>query len=354
MNGSVNKVCAVLAGGAMMALAGTAVAQSTYGFILNPAASSVDTDISVRTPLTGTMIGNYDATTNPEGTQTRPGLIGGSGNQPIPMSGSIAVAGQSSTNPAGDFEIDVFESQGTFAMRGLTLDLLNGAEPSINLTLTIGFSSFRTFRPDSLYFGVSALPVPLGGAQIVSLVGTQIEQVPGVLEPAGPGEWTFAILVPMEVSGEVEGPTGPLALPPTPAPIPVTGTLRIGPGGASLSIEGGFDTQTTIPAPKQGIENVPFDIPTILPPGETAHLLLSADFGETDLEVSQSLIIAADGEELCRADYDRNGELDIFDFLAFNNDFAAMNAKADFDGNGRFEIFDFLMFSNAYAVGCPQ
>ena len=354
MKSSVNKARAVVAGGAIMALAGTAVAQSTYSFILNPVASSVDTDISVQTPLTGTMIGNYDAVNNPEGTQTRPGLIGGSGNQPIPMSGSISVAGVSNTNPSGDFEIDVFESQETFAIRGLTLDLLNGAMPSIDLTLTIGFSSFRTFRPDSLYFGVPALPLPLGGAQIVSLVGTQIQQVPGVLVPVGPGEWTFVMLVPMEISGEVEGPTGPVSLPPTPAPIPITGTLRIVPGGATISIEGGFETQSTVPAPGQGVENIPFDIPTILPPGGTAHLLLSADFGETDLDVSQSLIIEADGEKVCRADYDRNGELDIFDFLAFNNDFDVMNPKADFDGNGRFEIWDFLAFLNAFDKGCPQ
>lgn len=338
--------------GALGGLAGVAAGQGTYAFDLDEKASVVDTDISVRTPLTGHWIGNYDPVNNPTGTETRRGLFGGSGNQTIPISGSISVSGRSNTNPAGTFEIDVYASPDRFAMRGLVLDLLNGATPSIDLTFTIGFSSFRTFRPDSIYFGVPALPIPLGGAQILSLTGTQIEQVPGILEATGPGEWTFAVLVPMTIEGEVEGPTGPLSLPPTPAPIPVTGTLRISPGGASVSIEGGFEAQTVLPAPKQGIENVPFDLPTILPPGEVAHLLLTADFGETDLDVSQSLTIVADGGEVCRADYDRNGELDIFDFIAFQNDFAAMNPKADFDGNGRFEIWDFLLFLNAFAAGC--
>ncbi|UYV13921.1 MAG: integrin alpha [Phycisphaera sp.] len=55
----------------------------------------------------------------------------------------------------------------------------------------------------------------------------------------------------------------------------------------------------------------------------------------------------------CPADLDGDGELTIFDFLAFQNLFDAMDPAADFDGDGDFTIFDFLAFQNAFDAGCP-
>ena len=62
--------------------------------------------------------------------------------------------------------------------------------------------------------------------------------------------------------------------------------------------------------------------------------------------------IIVDGGTACRADFDGNGELDIFDFLAFQNAFGAGDLAADFDGNGELDIFDFLAFQNEFAAGC--
>src|SRR5690606_28504771 len=55
----------------------------------------------------------------------------------------------------------------------------------------------------------------------------------------------------------------------------------------------------------------------------------------------------------CRADIDGSGELDFFDFLAFQNLFAAGDPQADFNGDGVLDVFDFLEFQDAYAAGCP-
>jgi hypothetical protein len=55
----------------------------------------------------------------------------------------------------------------------------------------------------------------------------------------------------------------------------------------------------------------------------------------------------------CRADLDGDGELTIFDFLAFQNLFDAGDPIADFDGDGALTIFDFLAFQNAFDAGCP-
>jgi|GEM_PF-3076591 len=65
-----------------------------------------------------------------------------------------------------------------------------------------------------------------------------------------------------------------------------------------------------------------------------------------DLFVQESL-----GE--CVADFDGDGELTLFDFLAYQNAFDAGDASADLDGDGELTLFDFLAFQNAFAAGCP-
>ncbi|MEQ8316280.1 MAG: S8 family serine peptidase [Phycisphaerales bacterium] len=56
---------------------------------------------------------------------------------------------------------------------------------------------------------------------------------------------------------------------------------------------------------------------------------------------------------LCRADFDGDGELTLFDFLALQSSFASGEARADFDGDGLLTIFDFLAFQSAFESGCP-
>ncbi len=54
----------------------------------------------------------------------------------------------------------------------------------------------------------------------------------------------------------------------------------------------------------------------------------------------------------CYADCDTSGGLDFFDFLCFQNAFAAGEPYADCDESGALDFFDFLCFQNAFA-GCP-
>lgn len=62
--------------------------------------------------------------------------------------------------------------------------------------------------------------------------------------------------------------------------------------------------------------------------------------------------IATDCTAPCRADLDGDGELSIFDFLAFLNLFQDADPAADFDGDGELTIFDFLAFQNEFDAGC--
>ena len=54
----------------------------------------------------------------------------------------------------------------------------------------------------------------------------------------------------------------------------------------------------------------------------------------------------------CPADCDGDGMATIFDFLCFQNRFAAGDPSADCDCSGELNIFDFLCFQNLFALGC--
>jgi hypothetical protein len=62
--------------------------------------------------------------------------------------------------------------------------------------------------------------------------------------------------------------------------------------------------------------------------------------------------IAKWGCEACYADCDGDSDLTFFDFLCFQNEFAATTPYADCDGSGGHDFFDFLCFQNAFAAGC--
>jgi hypothetical protein len=57
----------------------------------------------------------------------------------------------------------------------------------------------------------------------------------------------------------------------------------------------------------------------------------------------------ADG---CAADLDGDGAATFFDFLVFQNAFAAGDLLADFDVNGALTFFDFLAFQEVFGAGC--
>jgi hypothetical protein len=55
---------------------------------------------------------------------------------------------------------------------------------------------------------------------------------------------------------------------------------------------------------------------------------------------------------LCYADCDGSGSLDLFDFLCFQNAFAAEEYYADCDGSAVLDFFDFLCFQNEFFGEC--
>ncbi|MCA9278083.1 MAG: SBBP repeat-containing protein [Phycisphaeraceae bacterium] len=63
--------------------------------------------------------------------------------------------------------------------------------------------------------------------------------------------------------------------------------------------------------------------------------------------------IAKFAPDVCYADCDSDGDLDIVDYICFGNAYAAQDPYADCDGSGSLNVFDYICFGNAYAAGCP-
>ena len=80
---------------------------------------------------------------------------------------------------------------------------------------------------------------------------------------------------------------------------------------------------------------------------------ISADGRKILIETSVGQRIVYLGDGRCYPDCDGDGELTFFDFLCFQNLFAAGDPGADCDGDGSLTFFDFLCFQNEFAAGCP-
>lgn len=81
--------------------------------------------------------------------------------------------------------------------------------------------------------------------------------------------------------------------------------------------------------------------------------------GGPALGTDGTLVMAGVGEDfrayrsfVCLVDFDGDGELTVFDFLAFQNLFDAGDLSADLDGDGALTIFDFIRFQNLFDLGC--
>jgi hypothetical protein len=70
----------------------------------------------------------------------------------------------------------------------------------------------------------------------------------------------------------------------------------------------------------------------------------------------EALVGDGNGGEVCYADVNGDGVLDLFDFLAFVNLFNAGDPQADCVANAcepQLDLFDFLCFVNEFNSGCP-
>lgn len=272
-------------------------------FQINAAQSSADVRATSSTALPSSVIGDWDAADNPGGTRTVPGFFGGSGNNAIPMDLALGTSSAFVGSPTGSFGLDVNALGFTAEVHDLDIDLLGGGTADSGLSLTFSYDTFRTFAPDSLYIGGVPFTVPLAGQALSNLRLVQTAAVaPAALVPgANPGELDFAAVVPVDLSFDIDlqgqvTPVGPL-----PALLPLTGTLVQTGGGATVRVDfaQALQQQLLDPVPGLVIDDLPLPLPTILPPGATANLLLDASIASVDVDLAATVALIADAAPSC-------------------------------------------------------
>lgn len=319
-------------------------------------ASGIDGSLMIGIDTTGSLIGDWDPDTNPTGTRTKPGIFGSFGateNLPVPSTVGLAIGDDLVAGSSGGFTLllDAAGSQATVS--GSVLDLLGGDSLALPADITLSFDSFRTRAPDSTFIGGFPITLPLGELSLTALLFTQTEPAAGLLTPIGPGAWTVAFAIQGELTGEVDALGSPLELPPTPAVLPLAGTLTLAGGELVFSAAARLEQDST-QEPMTTLPPIPLPLPTILPAGSTANLVANLTLDELSVGFAADIMVEARGEAVtCRADCDGDGTLTVFDFLCFFSLFDSGDLAADCDGDGTLTLFDFLCFQSEFDTGCP-
>ena len=338
---------------ACLAASGAAAAQSFDMTLADPSGLTGALSLSVET--TGSLVGDWDAVTNPMGTRTKPGLFGSFGpteNVPVPASVDLDIGDDLASSNAGGFTLVIDAAEGDLTITDAVLDLLGGGALALPADVTLAFDTFRTRSPDSTFIGGFPITVPLGDLSLTALEFTQTDPAIGMLTSTGPDAWTFAVGIPGELTGTVDALGSPLELPPTPTVLPLVGTLTLSGGTLTLDSAAMLD-QDVVQEPMSPLPPLPLPLPTILPGGSTANLIANLTLDRLALDFAANAIVAARGEaSVCPADCDEDGELTLFDFLCFQSAFASGDPSADCDGDGSLTLFDFLCFQSAFASGC--
>jgi len=350
----------------MAAIVVAASASVAMGQEFDVALTSGSGTIETTTTLTtaGSLIGDYDAQTNPEGTQTRPGFFGGSGNNPIPVSADFVSQTGGVIGPTGSLVLTLDLDAATADIEGLTLDLLGGQALAAEIALTLLYDSFHTVNPSFIYPGGVPITLPLG--QIGSVVAATLEQTDtgfGVLTPTGEADvYEFAAAVPASASFEVNiAPAGSDPAVQQIGPLAVVVALGgqitlIDDDHLLLSIAVGplTDEQTVPIDPAAELPAVPLELPTL--GTETAGVVMTLSADSVHMQTLVELSVTGQGTRVgCIADWDSDGVLSFFDVMGFLSDFAAQDPRADLAGpDGVFDFFDVQVFLQLFSAGCPE
>ena len=79
-----------------------------------------------------------------------------------------------------------------------------------------------------------------------------------------------------------------------------------------------------------------------------AYGVIDGNFIHRDL-----LVVGLDTATGCPADFNGDGDLNVLDFVAYQDAFVAGDPAADCDGSGSLDVLDFVCFQGLFSAGCP-
>lgn len=303
--------------------------------------SSVNLTGTVGLAFAGALIGDFDEEANPGGTLTRPGLFGGSGNQPVDTSLSINLGFADDSPPEGQIMFSLQDGQ-------IALDALEATLPpsAVNLGLELLFETFRSFAPDSLFFGDIPLPLDVGAVELTDRVMRLESAVGFELLPAPGGQVSaFSGVLPLLYEGVVD-----LQGTPTPVSFPFALNIegQVANDGSELTMDAAVAVdEVTQPKTPLGFSDIPLPLPTILPPGGTANCLLSQDLMEISSLLDVNFTLVAVGPAGPEGDADGDGDVDFEDLVRVLAEWGECLApgacSADFNADGEVGFEDLLV-----------
>lgn len=291
-------------------------AQTTaHHLIIDPQMSGLAADIDLTFVTDGNLIGDFHIDDNSEGTRTKPGLFGTFGpeeNEPVAAALLPAISGSPDTEAAGQLVLLVDHDAATASFHDFFADLLANGPADVALNITVDFDSFRTRAPDSLYIG-AALPLPIDSAALTALQLTQVGPGTGALQEEEDGVYSLTLNGDVELSGAIDLLGTVVDIPPMLVPLAFDGTLDLRGGAAELAATGPLEfvdgTDLDIPLP-----DFPLDLPTILPPGATAHLILQLTASSIDADVVGDVGIVAIHSDIHVGQCAETSEVDLVDY----------------------------------------
>ena len=307
----------VLASSSAILLSTIASAQN-YEFSVDQEDSFIQQTLNVSIPLNGTLIGNYDAKTTPDGTSTLPGFFGGSGNNPIDFSATLVLSGSNSVSPVGSFGFTLDPSGTSASVEGFVLNVLGDDAATVTATLNLVYSTFRTVSPSGLFIGGIELPIPLGEIELQSWTLQQAAPSTVLVQDASKGSSLLGVLA-LESNFTFIFSGEEIVTDPIPFLLPLDGSFLQTDSGAEMAFLSELEFDQVIPAAEAAIDDLPLPVPTILPPGGTANLLMSASSAEgTTFGTWNSSLVATGVPSVCSAepDIDGNGVVDGADLAS--------------------------------------
>lgn len=264
---------------AIAMVSSTAVAAESFWNCTVAPASTYTQQTNIQIPLAGTWIGNYVAVTNETGTRTLPGFFGGSGNTAIPFSSTVKpTVSITNTHPTGTFQFGFNPVTGVVNVSNLLVDTLAGQAGTISTSMLLTYSTFRTVQPTSTFIGLTNVDVPVDSGSLTAATAAQSAAAIGIATPNTDGTWAFAVTVPVTISVAGTALAQPFASS-SPAAMVLTGTFSIVGSAISLTSQGTINETVPVPAAPP-LVSAPFDLPTIIPAGQVARLLISGTFAE--------------------------------------------------------------------------
>lgn len=279
--------------------AGATAAPLAYQFEIHQPSSGLNATVTNRIVTSGTLIGDYNADTNPTGTRTKPGLFGSFGateNVAVNVGVTGQLSGTTTSRTSGGFGMTIDAEAGTASMDGFVADYLASGRLRLPASVVFSYESFRTRNPSSTYPGGIPVTIPFGEAEVTALTATQIG--PGSLGTltqvsTNVFEFTVAPIVTLTASFDLLGNV--FVVPGAPTALVISGTITLGPGNTAsitsvqpVTFENGQDVNQ--PLPQQ-----PFALPTVLPPGGTANVLLDLTLSRVESSISGTSTLNANG-----------------------------------------------------------